>query len=191
MRPAVVCATLLLVAASAAPAWGGTRPAVDPQPSKAAVPGPTAPPKLPVVAKARFNPADAKNGWGFDRTGAAVMINGFKADGQGFGVLYWTLRNESVEGLGLGPGNFTSERWGTDIVAPSGVNIVDGGRRHATLVHSKGCLCYRNPPGIDFSSVDKGEEILLTQVFAVSPAATKITVEIPGFHPVPNIPVQR
>lgn len=119
------------------------------------------------------------------------MVSGFKADGQGFGVLYWTLRNEGVEGVGLGPGEFASERWATDVVAPSVVTIVDGNRRHATLVHSEGCLCYVTPPRIDFSSVDKGDEILLTQIFAVSPGARTITVEIPGFHPVPNIPVQR
>lgn len=161
----------------------------EPQPSKAAVPGPTAPPKLPVVAQAKPDPATSEGRWGHDRTGAAVTINGFKADGHGLGTLYWTLRNENAESLG--PGSFVSDRWGTDIVAPSGVNIVDGTQRHATLLNPKSCMCYINPPGIYFSSIDRGTEIPLAQVFAVSPNATEITVEIPGFHPVPNVPVQR
>lgn len=112
------------------------------------------------------------------------MINGFRADGQGLGVLYWTLRNENARSLG--PGSFTSERSGTDIVAPSGVNIVDGNQRHATLLKPKSCMCYINPPGIYFSQIDKGTQIALAQVFAVSPTATKITVEIPDSTPYPT-----
>lgn len=162
----------------------------DRVPSPPAAKEPTAPPKLPVLARAKFNPADATNASGSNRTGAAATINGFKADGQGLGVLYWTLRNESAQSLG--PGSFAAaERWGESVISPSGVRIVYEGQRHATLFWEQYCLCYRTPPGIDYSSVDTGEEILLTQVFVISPHVTKVTVEIPAFHPVPNIPVQR
>ncbi|TDD40210.1 hypothetical protein E1287_01450 [Actinomadura sp. KC06] len=154
--------------------------------------GPTAGPTLPVLAQAKFNPADAKNSNGSDRTGAAAKINGFKADGQGLGVLYWTLRNESDTSESLGPGKFAAAgRWGESVIQPSGVRIVYEGQRHATLFHENWCLCYRTPPGIDYSSIAQGEEIPLSQVFLISPTATHVTVEIPAFHPVPDIPVQR
>lgn len=187
---AATLATLLLAAAVIVP---GSAASAAPQPSKVPVPGPTAPPKLSVVATPKFNPADAKTAGGGDRTGAAVTINGFTADGQGLGVLYWTLRNVSAPSLG--PGEFAAERWGASVIRPSGVSIVEGGERHATLVHAggpeDGCLCYLNPPGIDYSSLGKGDEMQLSQVFAVSPQTNRITVEIPGFYPVPNIPVER
>jgi hypothetical protein len=191
-RSAVLTAALALALVAGTPAaWSAPR-AADPKPSKVPVPGPTAPPKVPVLAEAKFNPADAKNSSGSDRSGARVKINGFKADGQGLGVLYWTLRNESVEGVGLGPGDFAaSDRSGESVIQPSGVRIVYEGQRHATLFHGTYCLCYRMPPGISYSYVNKGDEVLLTQVFLISPTAKTITVEIPAFHPVPNIPVQR
>lgn len=192
MRLSAALAALLLAAATIVPASGAS---ATPKPSKVPVPGPSAPPKLPVLATAKFNPADAKASSGADRTGASVTINGFKADGQGLGVLYWTLHNDSAPGLNMKPGNFASERWGSSVIRPSGVNIVEGGERHATLVHTggaeDGCLCYLNPPGIDYSSLGKGDEMQLSQVFAVSPQTKQITVEIPGFYPVKNIPVER
>jgi hypothetical protein len=190
---ALFAAPLLLVALAQhiSPAWadGAGDPAQAPS-SRPAVPGPTVEPTLPVLAQARFNPAEAVNDSGSDRTGAAAKINGFRVDGQGLGVLYWTLRNDNSDSIG--PGDFAAaERWGESVIQPSGVDIVYEGQRHATLFHDQWCLCYRTPPGIDYSSLDKGEEILLTQVFIISRTATHVTVEIPGFHPVPNIPVQR
>jgi hypothetical protein len=180
----LLAAAVLLAAILPAPAaWA------DPQPSKAPVPGPTAPPKLPVLAQARFNPAAAKNNWGFDRTGAAALINGFRADGQGLGVLYWTLRNDNAENVS--PSSFGDGSWGSRHVAPTAVKIVDDRQRHSTLLSTTGCLCYLTPPGIAYSTVGKGEAIALAQMFFVSPTATKITVEIPGFQPVPGVPVQR
>ncbi|WP_395975034.1 hypothetical protein [Actinomadura sp. 1N219] len=192
-------AALLLLAgpalhAAPAQADGAVAPVQGraPSPGSPAPAGPAGRPTLPVLAEAKFNPAEAKNSNGSDRTGAVVKINGFKADGQGLGVLYWTLRNESDGSDSIGPGDFAaSERWGESVVQPSGIRIVYEGERHATLFHDNWCLCYRTPPGIDYSSLYKGEEIPLSQVFVISPTATHVTVEIPAFHPVPNIPVQR
>lgn len=189
-RAVAIGSILLLSAIPAGPAW--SRTAAAPKPSTAPVSGPTAPPKPPVVAKAALDPAHAKSPSGSDRTGAAVTINGLQADGQGFAVLYWTLRNENAKDLG--PGDFAADRWGESVVSPSGVSIVYEGQRHITLHHvgeSNTCVCYENPPGIAYSRVNPGEEILLSQVFAVSPTAKTVTVEIPGFRPVPNVPVQR
>lgn len=130
-------------------------------------------------------------------TNLKVEINRLSADSSGFTVLRWTLTNTGGERFQ------PAERYGTtrytdraiggwyDGEAAPGVELVSKqeGQRYFSLVDADGtCLCARITTERHFMAPEESATFFNT--YYLPPELQRVTVEIPGFEPIQDVPIE-
>lgn len=161
-------------------------------PSSASSPVPGAPSgELPVIATSRSGTAPwmERNHWPKQ---AEVDINELKRDRHGYVSLTWTVRNNDARDLNVWRGSQDYSGIYAES-STSGAALVSGEQRHRVLRDAKhrvalGPNLFRTAR--DEYLVKKGEKYTLWAMFRLPLDVTTVTVDIPGFTPVPNVPVR-
>lgn len=124
--------------------------------------------------------------------GIALAINSLHRDAAGVVVLTWTLTNNSGESFSVvskfnSPGNIYA------YIGVNGVTLLDAGHktRYHTLRDAQTNYCVCTGPGITGShaSIDPGNSATYYDAFTLPAATTGVTVEVPGFVAVKNVPI--
>ncbi|WP_068922885.1 OmpA family protein [Planobispora rosea] len=146
--------------------------------------------ELPVLATASAGtpPWIAKNSW---PKRAEVDINELRCDAGGYVTLTWTIRNDD---------DATINAWSSSYdwfsvyaeASTSAAALVSGERRYRAVRDadhnsSLGPNLLSTP--YDQYMVEKGEQYTLWAMFKPPAGLSHVTVQIPGFEPVPDVPI--
>lgn len=156
-------------------------PAAPKSPAAGQIAGPTAPPQLPSAGTAKSD------------KGLTATVHWFKADGQGYGTLLFTVENTG-SGEAVMSSTFRDQEGRTSPIQVGGVQVRDDVQKEiqGTLGDTdNNCVCSKVPPASEYFSLNQGQKLMLTNSFPISDEATTVTVMLPGFPPVPNVQVQR
>lgn len=163
-----------------------------PQPTGTISVPPGSPSPLPVAAIA--TPTEGQQ--------LRVEVNDLRADGHGLAVLRFTVANTGSQpftldrtlsdpnrGPAVGYDFFSCE------MAASGVTLATGQERHHPLYRTDGesryCMNARWGGQNAGTAVEPGHSLTLFATYVLPDDVHSVTVEIPGFEPAPDIPVQR
>lgn len=144
-------------------------------------------PSLPTLGDAR---PTSSSGWD-----ATVAVNAVRRGPNGLAVLYWTLTNTGsefvVDGAFVPKNNYErAEYYGG---GPSAVTLTasqSDQRYHTLRDTAKTCFCSHIIAGYDSYAIVKGESLTLFNTFKLPADVKSVTVDIPGFKPVKNVPVR-
>ncbi|MEU8394596.1 hypothetical protein AB0C28_05380 [Nonomuraea sp. NPDC048892] len=174
------------------------RPAAEPGPSASAsetvgtaAPRPaTTSTELPVVATARAGtpPDIERTQWPRQ---AEMDINELRRDAGGNVLLTWTVHNQDETPLNVWS---SSHDYGSvyEEASTSAITLVSGEQRCRVLrdVETRVAI---GPDlirtGLDEYTVEKGERYTLWAMFKPPADLARVTVRIPGFEPVPDVPI--
>ena len=188
---AVVVLAPVLLAGCTRPDSPRARPTAGGQTGTISVP-PGSPSPLPVAATA--TPVKGQQ--------VTAEINDVRADGEGLAVLRFTLTNTGTHPFELDRTLADPNRdpaVGYDFfscaMAASGVILADpeGGERYHPLYRSDGdsryCMNARWGGQRAGTAVEPGHDLVLFATYVLPDDVRAVTVEIPGFGPVPDVPV--
>ncbi|MEO3805696.1 OmpA family protein [Nonomuraea sp. B1E8] len=171
------------------------RPAAEPGPSDTAAPR-TATPQpamtgkdLPVIATA---PAGAPPPYESDWPRQAdVRVNELRRDAGGYVLLTWTVHNRDDLPLNV----WTSSKDSSGLYEESSTTAITleaGDRRYRTVRDADARVAI-GPDlqrlGLDDYTVEKGEQYTLWAMFKPPADVSRVTVRIPGFEPVSDVPI--
>lgn len=137
-----------------------------------------------------------------EHDGLSARIHDVRVDSGGVAVLRFTIDNGGTQAFPLGRELADPNRdpaVGFDFfsceLAASGVTLIAGNLRHHPLYRSDGehrsCLNARWGGQHAGTTVEPGHGRTLYAVYLLPGSADSVTVEIPGFEPVPGVAVQR
>jgi outer membrane protein OmpA-like peptidoglycan-associated protein len=162
--------------------------------AKPALPKPTtAPAPAPSPAPTDGSPVATAKAKDSDVQEIKTDVLTFKRDGAGMVNLVWTANNSAAQDF-YAHGRFSKPV--SDVLyfrgeGAMGVTLRDDstGQRYYTLRDSEQrCVCYEIVPGGN-SYVKKGQTATYYNAFKLPPGARSMTIEIPGYQPIPNIAI--
>ncbi|WP_237449987.1 hypothetical protein [Nocardiopsis alba] len=101
----------------------------------------------------------------------------------------WSVKNEGGDHVDFNWPQGTSYMYNNS-TSYSGVTIINEGTKYHPLMDSNGeCLCSGNTSLEMKNSLKPGEQVAYWSMFSVPSDVDTITLEIPGFDPIEDIPI--
>ncbi|WP_203985060.1 OmpA family protein [Sphaerisporangium rufum] len=148
---------------------------------------------LPVIGTAPAGSAPWIIGPEYWPKRAEVRINELKRDMYGYVALTWTVRNDDERPLNVWSSSHDHSGLYAEVTtSTSAAFLADGDRRYRALRDDRIRLALGpnlHSTDRDQYLVEKGEEYTLWAMFKLPSQTARVTVHIPGFQPVAEVPV--